>query len=259
MTPDTPSHSPPTPTSPPPPPPHTHTQGFNKIYNWNLASSLKRIFLKHQPLWRTYSGPGQPQRIPEVTTIREFDEAITVHSFGERGGGEAGGLRGRGLAVGGVVVAAAQDIVFLCLQQCSSVSVCCGVSWWCCGRIRNFCMPCVLVVALPMWSLPECLERTAAHKPPLWCFLLPCRCLPACCRLGGCGRILRRQQQRETHPQRRDPSAVHPGSRRPHRSRGGYTLQGDPAKPQLHPCGHTLWGSFGVGCGPRGTLQRTLD
>jgi predicted alpha/beta-fold hydrolase len=60
-----------------------HAQGFNKIYNWNLASSLKRIFLKHQPLWRTYQGPGQPERVPEVNTIREFDEAITVHSFGE--------------------------------------------------------------------------------------------------------------------------------------------------------------------------------
>jgi predicted alpha/beta-fold hydrolase len=58
-------------------------QGFNKIYNWNLASSLKKIFLKHQPLWRTYKGPGQPELVPEVKTIREFDEAITVHSFGE--------------------------------------------------------------------------------------------------------------------------------------------------------------------------------
>lgn len=74
----------------------TNTQGFNKIYNWNLANSLKRIFLKHQPLWRSYQGPGQPERVPEVTTIREFDEAITVHSFGEglfrdRGSGRNGG------------------------------------------------------------------------------------------------------------------------------------------------------------------------
>jgi predicted alpha/beta-fold hydrolase len=69
------------------------TQGFNKIYNWNLASSLKKIFLKHQPLWRTYQGPGQPERVPHVNTIREFDEAITVHSFGEWGVGDAGAAR----------------------------------------------------------------------------------------------------------------------------------------------------------------------
>jgi hypothetical protein len=73
-------------THPPPKTPSSHhPQGFNKIYNWNLASSLKKIFLKHQPLWRTYQGPGQPERVPHVNTIREFDEAITVHSFGECG------------------------------------------------------------------------------------------------------------------------------------------------------------------------------
>lgn len=59
-----------------------HPQGFNRLYNYNLASSLKRIFMKHQPLWRGYEGPGQPGAVPGVKTIREFDEAITVHSFG---------------------------------------------------------------------------------------------------------------------------------------------------------------------------------
>ena len=38
--------------------------------------------MKHQPLWRGYEGPGQPGAVPGVKTIREFDEAITVHSFG---------------------------------------------------------------------------------------------------------------------------------------------------------------------------------
>jgi predicted alpha/beta-fold hydrolase len=58
-------------------------QGFNKIYNWNLAASLKRIFAKHHLVWRGHPGPAQPQLVPGCTTIREFDEAITVHSFGE--------------------------------------------------------------------------------------------------------------------------------------------------------------------------------
>jgi predicted alpha/beta-fold hydrolase len=61
-----------------------HLQGFNKIYNWNLAAGLKRIFAKHQLVWRGHPGPAQPHLVPACTTIREFDEAITVHSFGER-------------------------------------------------------------------------------------------------------------------------------------------------------------------------------
>ncbi|WIA39316.1 hypothetical protein OEZ86_005431 [Tetradesmus obliquus] len=56
-------------------------EGFNKIYNWNLAAGLKRIFAKHHLVWRGHSGPAQPQLVPTCTTIREFDEAITVHSF----------------------------------------------------------------------------------------------------------------------------------------------------------------------------------
>jgi predicted alpha/beta-fold hydrolase len=59
-------------------------QGFNKIYNWNLAAGLKRIFAKHHLVWRGHRGPAQPHLVPTVTTIREFDEAITVHSFGEQ-------------------------------------------------------------------------------------------------------------------------------------------------------------------------------
>jgi predicted alpha/beta-fold hydrolase len=59
-------------------------QGFNKIYNWNLAAGLKRIFAKHHLVWRGHPGPAQPHLVPTVTTIREFDEAITVHSFGEQ-------------------------------------------------------------------------------------------------------------------------------------------------------------------------------
>lgn len=64
-------------------------QGFNKIYNWNLATSLKRIFTKHKLIWRGYPGPAKPELVPNCKTIREFDEAITVHSFGEYTGSTA--------------------------------------------------------------------------------------------------------------------------------------------------------------------------
>lgn len=34
-------------------------------------------------MWRDHPGPAQPARVSTVRTIREFDEAITVHSFSE--------------------------------------------------------------------------------------------------------------------------------------------------------------------------------
>eukprot|EP00195_Chlamydomonas_chlamydogama_P007473 CAMPEP_0202906248 /NCGR_PEP_ID=MMETSP1392-20130828/37919_1 /ASSEMBLY_ACC=CAM_ASM_000868 /TAXON_ID=225041 /ORGANISM="Chlamydomonas chlamydogama, Strain SAG 11-48b" /LENGTH=633 /DNA_ID=CAMNT_0049594653 /DNA_START=364 /DNA_END=2265 /DNA_ORIENTATION=- len=57
-------------------------KGFNKIYDWNLASSLKNIFAKHDKVWRGAKGGVRPEEVPNIKTIREFDDAITIHSFG---------------------------------------------------------------------------------------------------------------------------------------------------------------------------------
>ncbi|KAI8471311.1 MAG: Alpha/Beta hydrolase protein [Monoraphidium minutum] len=57
-------------------------RGFNKIYDWNLAASLRRIFAGHTELWRGAAPPLRPDLVPAAKTIREFDEAVTIHSFG---------------------------------------------------------------------------------------------------------------------------------------------------------------------------------
>ncbi|GBF96019.1 hypothetical protein Rsub_08834 [Raphidocelis subcapitata] len=62
---------------------NAHLQrGFNKIYDWNLAASLRRIFLGHVELWRNAAPPLRPDLVPAARTIRDFDDAITIHSFG---------------------------------------------------------------------------------------------------------------------------------------------------------------------------------
>jgi len=62
---------------------NAHLQrGFNKIYDWNLAASLRRIFAGHVELWRNAKAPMRPDLVAGAKTIRAFDEAITVHSFG---------------------------------------------------------------------------------------------------------------------------------------------------------------------------------
>lgn len=58
-------------------------QGFNKIYDWNLAASLRNIFSGHIELWRNARPPLRPDLVASATTIRAFDEAITIHSFGK--------------------------------------------------------------------------------------------------------------------------------------------------------------------------------
>jgi predicted alpha/beta-fold hydrolase len=60
--------------------------GFNRIYDANLAASLRRIFARHTELWRTAPPPLRPDLVPSCRTIREFDDAITIHSFGARRG-----------------------------------------------------------------------------------------------------------------------------------------------------------------------------
>lgn len=71
-------------------------RGFNKVYDLNLANSLKRIFAGHEPMWRGAAAPLRPDLVPRARTIRDFDEAITVHSFGACFGGARGGWGGRG-------------------------------------------------------------------------------------------------------------------------------------------------------------------
>ncbi|WIA42853.1 hypothetical protein OEZ86_008779 [Tetradesmus obliquus] len=60
-------------------------KGFNRIYNASLTASMRRIVAKHSAVWRNWRGPAGaalPDAIKRVKSIREFDEAITVHSFG---------------------------------------------------------------------------------------------------------------------------------------------------------------------------------
>lgn len=68
-------------------------RGFNRIYDWNLAAALRRIFARHADLWRNAQPPLRPDLVPSASTIRAFDEAVTIHSFGEGPGGAARGRR----------------------------------------------------------------------------------------------------------------------------------------------------------------------
>jgi len=62
------------------------TKGFNRIYDWNLAKALRRIYAKHHPLFLSAVEKGlkayQPERALGAKTIRDFDDAITRISFG---------------------------------------------------------------------------------------------------------------------------------------------------------------------------------
>ncbi|KAG2502252.1 hypothetical protein HYH03_000738 [Edaphochlamys debaryana] len=60
------------------------TRGFNRIYDLNLARSLARIFAKHAALWTGMPPPFRPDDVAACATIRQFDDAITIHSFGWR-------------------------------------------------------------------------------------------------------------------------------------------------------------------------------
>lgn len=56
--------------------------GFNRVYDWNLAASLRGIFQRHAGLWEGAAAPFDPARAAAATTIRDFDDAITRVSFG---------------------------------------------------------------------------------------------------------------------------------------------------------------------------------
>ncbi len=69
-----------------PSPPTCHPRhpnpAWRRIYDINLANALSRIFRKHQLLWTGVGGKFQPAVAARARTVKEFDEAITVHSFG---------------------------------------------------------------------------------------------------------------------------------------------------------------------------------
>eukprot|EP00884_Botryococcus_braunii_P020406 jgi/Botrbrau1/7049/Bobra.0165s0072.1 len=56
--------------------------GFNRIYDRNLANSLRRIYSRHAHLFDGIGGEYQPELAATCRTIREFDDAITRVSFG---------------------------------------------------------------------------------------------------------------------------------------------------------------------------------
>ena len=66
-------------------------RGFNRVYDFNLARSLRTIFTEHVHLWEEKrEGEGNesldalfdPERAKTAKTIRDFDDAITRVSFG---------------------------------------------------------------------------------------------------------------------------------------------------------------------------------
>ncbi|KAJ9528889.1 hypothetical protein QJQ45_000448 [Haematococcus lacustris] len=68
-------------------------RGFNKIYDINLGNGLRRIHSKHLLLWNGIQHspstsphwlqpPFRPDLAARCRNIREFDEALTIHSFG---------------------------------------------------------------------------------------------------------------------------------------------------------------------------------
>jgi predicted alpha/beta-fold hydrolase len=62
------------------------SKGFNRIYDWNLAKSLRRIYKNHHGLFIDAAARGtkafDPEKALRAKTIREFDDALTRVSFG---------------------------------------------------------------------------------------------------------------------------------------------------------------------------------
>jgi predicted alpha/beta-fold hydrolase len=56
--------------------------GFNRVYDVNLANSLRRIYARHEHLFQGLGGEYNPTLAANCKTIREFDDAITRVSFG---------------------------------------------------------------------------------------------------------------------------------------------------------------------------------
>lgn len=61
-------------------------RGFNRIYDWNLAKSLRKIYQEHHSLFVNAANSGiksyDPEKALRAKTIRDFDDAITRISFG---------------------------------------------------------------------------------------------------------------------------------------------------------------------------------
>lgn len=57
--------------------------GFNRIYDKNLARSLRNIFKKHVHLFKGLEDRYDLDLAARCTSIRDFDDAITRRTFGE--------------------------------------------------------------------------------------------------------------------------------------------------------------------------------
>jgi predicted alpha/beta-fold hydrolase len=61
---------------------------FGRLYDANLASSLRRIFASHAAVWKEASDAGalppgvDPALVPAVRTIADFDACVTAPTFG---------------------------------------------------------------------------------------------------------------------------------------------------------------------------------
>lgn len=56
--------------------------GFNRIYDRNLAHSLRNIYKQHEHLFDGIGGDYQLDLAANCDSIRDFDDAITRVSFG---------------------------------------------------------------------------------------------------------------------------------------------------------------------------------
>lgn len=56
--------------------------GFNRIYDRNLAHSLRNIYKRHERLFDGIGGEYQLDLAAKCESIRDFDDAITRVSFG---------------------------------------------------------------------------------------------------------------------------------------------------------------------------------
>lgn len=59
-------------------------KGFNKVYDWNLANSLRSLSFDHLDLFEGSDKPYDLELARRAKTIREFDDAVTRVSFGMR-------------------------------------------------------------------------------------------------------------------------------------------------------------------------------
>ena len=59
--------------------------GFNRVFDWDLAAALSRIYRRHAHLFEGKVGPEYNlARAANCQSIREFDDALTKVSFGWR-------------------------------------------------------------------------------------------------------------------------------------------------------------------------------